>query len=175
MIDSNRNFLEVEVDKAITYCAVPVFVAVSCHVIIDKIYECNNIMKYDVKFFILLVISTFLISYFVMNILNGIKYIYDDVGIYHKVNASIGPITIFNKNFQTPWEDIVRIDVWAGYITFLKSDGGLLYVVGVVSPLTTNRKQTIEFALSKIPPTCEITNEACIKLKKKYGITLGYD
>ena len=33
MIDSNRNFLEVEVDKAITYCAVPVFVAVSCYLI----------------------------------------------------------------------------------------------------------------------------------------------
>lgn len=99
----------------------------------------------------------------------NIKWIFDDAGITMKCSVKLFSKTLFDKVESFRWEEIVRLDFYPiGVFAFYKLGNRWLREVSL-SYFHTNKKEALEFAVTKLP-YYKISDVACLKLRKKYGI-----
>lgn len=88
-----------------------------------------------------------------------------------KRKVKLFSITLFDNVLHFRWNEITELDVVpVRGLTFYKSVNGSLRMASL-NCFLTNKKEALEFAVTKLPPE-KITAAARIKLKKKYGIVV---
>jgi uncharacterized membrane protein len=119
---------------------------------------------------------TLFLSKILYNVGETFSIIFNDDGIIQNIKVNIGFIVFFNKKFVHPWEEIVKFDYNFGFSFFRKHKNPINTLLQIprisLFFLMVNIEEALEFALTKIPPTCKITKKARIMLERKYGITL---
>lgn len=123
----------------------------------------------SVKFFFLCVLVLVIFGIVVFLFIPNFKLIFDDTGITMKRKVKLFSITLFDNVLHFRWNEITELDVVpVRGLTFYKFEKGMLCMASL-NCFFTNKKEALEFAITKLPPE-KITKEARIKLKKKYGI-----
>lgn len=99
----------------------------------------------------------------------NVKWIFDDIGITMKCSVKLFSKTLLDKVQCFRWDEIDELDFYPfGVFSFYKLENKLLRMVSL-SYFHTNKKEALEFAVTKIP-YYKISDAACQKLQKKYGI-----
>ncbi len=125
----------------------------------------------SVKFFFLCVLVLVIFGIVVFSFIPNFKIIFDNSGITVKRKAKLFLISLFDKEMFFSWDDIDELDVVpVRGLTFYKFEKGMLCMASL-NCFFTNKKEALEFAVTKLPPE-KITAAARIKLKKKYGIVV---
>ena len=89
----------------------------------------------------------------------------------NKCSVKLFSKTLFDKVECFRWEEIVRLDFYPiGVFAFYKLGNRWLREVSL-SYFHTNKKEALEFAVPKLP-YYKISDVACQKLQKKYGIVV---
>lgn len=125
----------------------------------------------SVKFFFLCVLMLVIFGVVTFSFIPNFKLVFDDTGITMKRKVKLFSITLFDNVLHFRWNEIIELDVVpVRGLTFYKSVNGSLRMASL-NCFLTNKKEALEFAITKLPPE-KITAAARIKLKKKYGIVV---
>ena len=123
----------------------------------------------SIKLFVLCAVILVAFGIAVVAFKPNVKWIFDDTGITMKCSIKLFSKTLFDKVECFRWEEIVRLDFYPiGVFAFYKLGNGWLREVSL-SYFHTNKKEALEFAVTKLP-YYKISDAACLKLRKKYGI-----
>ena len=147
------------------------FVVVPIYGMLKALWDIFNVGM-DVESIKLLVLCAIVLTFFgvaVASFKPNIKWIFDDTGITMKCSVKLFSKTLFDKVECFRWKEIVRLDFYPiGVFAFYKLGNGWLREVSL-SYFHTNKKEALEFAVTKLP-YYKISDVACLKLRKKYGI-----
>ena len=123
----------------------------------------------SIKLFVLCAIILFVFGIAVALFNPNIKWVYDDAGITMKCSVKLFSKTLFDKVQCFRWDDIDELDFYPiDIFCFYNLEKGSLHKV-CLSSFNTNVKPALEFAVPKLP-YYKISDVACLKLRKKYGI-----
>ena len=147
------------------------FVVVPIYGMLKALWDIFNVGM-DVESIKLLVLCAIILTVFGVAVAlfkPNIKWIFDDTGITMKYSVKLFSKTLFDKVECFRWKEIVRLDFYPiGVFAFYKLGNGWLREVSL-SYFHTNKKEALEFAVTKLP-YYKISDVACLKLRKKYGI-----
>jgi hypothetical protein len=121
------------------------------------------------------------------NIEKNYRIIFNDNGITIKNKIAIGSILFRDKVNRYSWEKVLIVNCVLGdffdtiFLEFDEKEWGFICLTPTIANikitlnyLTTNRKDALEFIVTKIP-TSKISENAKAILNKKYGIMIdGY-
>jgi hypothetical protein len=149
--------------------------------IISKPEDKPEAVVYLVLTFICLIVIIF--SSIILN--NSCKNngtVFSDSGITQKVKINIGSIVLIERvRSSSLWEQIFKVDYSGGSFFFMRKwerpvVDFLLHFTRyhkiALPSWMTNKKEALEFALTKLPQTCEITDRARIALETRYDIAV---
>jgi len=123
----------------------------------------------SIKLFVLCAVILVAFGIAVVAFKPNVKWIFDDTGITMKCSIKLFSKTLFDKVECFRWEEIVRLDFYPiGVFAFYKLGNRWLREVSL-SYFHTNKKEALEFAVTKLP-YYKISYVARQKLQKKYGI-----
>jgi len=115
------------------------------------------------------------------------RLIFDDAGITRKNKITVGSMLFHDKVEIFPWAKVLTLfcvdgDFFDNFLLELDEKRMFIHLnrpfviyenIRIkLDYLKTNRKEALEFAVTKLPRTCEITTEAGFRLREKYGIRL---
>lgn len=129
--------------------------------------------SFSTKQVVMLVLCILALGVLLMSVYPNYRLIFDDLGITVLRKIRFFSLTLYNSELHIPWKNVMELDL---PFTALVKFGVMFYTITnykalfvPVSPMVTNSKLALDFAVTKIPPE-KITKEARLKLKKKYGI-----
>ena len=123
----------------------------------------------SIKLFVLCAVILVAFGIAVVAFKSNVKWIFDDTGITMKCSVKLFSKTLLDKVQCFRWDEIDELDSYPfGVFTFYKLENKLLRMVSL-SYFHTNKKEALEFAVTKLP-YYKISDVARQKLQKKYGI-----
>ena len=123
----------------------------------------------SIKLFVLCAVILVAFGIAVVAFKSNVKWIFDDTGITMKCSVKLFSKTLLDKVQCFRWNEIVQLDFYPiGVFAFYKLGNRWLREVSL-SAFHTNKKEALEFAVTKLP-YYKISDVARQKLRKKYGI-----
>ena len=147
------------------------FVVVPIYGMLKALWDIFNVgMDVEsIKLFVLCAIVLTVFGIVVALFKPNVKWIFDDTGITIKCSVKLFSKTLFDKVQCFRWDDIDELDFYPiDIFCFYNLENGSLHKV-CLSSFNTNVKPALKLAVTKIP-YYKISDAACLKLRKKYGI-----